>query len=181
MDFSKLDNRFIRHVNVPANMGVIEHPAGRAVGVGQCGDSVEVALRVNGERISEIRHLPRGCSFTIACASAMTELARNRTIEQALEITPQDVEAELGGLPEDHLHCARLAVNTLGEAIADCYRRQAASAVGPAAVSKEEKPSNAHIRQTTGTAPRFRRGFMPYPLSVKRRRWHGCRLGAARS
>jgi len=145
MDFSKLDNRFIRHVNVPANMGVIEHPAGRAVGVGQCGDSVEVALRVNGERISEIRHLPRGCSFTIACASAMTELARNRTIEQALEITPQDVEAELGGLPEDHLHCARLAVNTLGEAIADCYRRQRAPVPSTDDPTIKEKAPDAHI------------------------------------
>jgi len=86
MDFSKLKNRFIRHVNLPSNLGVIEQPAGRAVGVGQCGDSVEVTLQVNGERIIDIRHLPRGCAFTIACASAMTELARNRTLEQALDI-----------------------------------------------------------------------------------------------
>jgi len=146
MDFSKLKNRFIRHVNLPSNLGVIEQPAGRAVGVGQCGDSVEVTLQVNGERIIDIRHLPRGCAFTIACASAMTELARNRTLEQALEITPQEVEAELGGLPENHLHCARLAVNTLGEAIADCYRRQPASARMPGQSPVEEKPPDAHIR-----------------------------------
>jgi len=82
-------------------------------------ESVEVTLKVNGERISDIRHLARGCAFTIACASAMAELARNRTLEQALEITPQDVEAELGGLTEDHLRCAHLAANTLEEAIAD--------------------------------------------------------------
>ena len=146
MDFSKLNNRFIRHVNMPSNLGSIERPAGRAVGVGQCGDSVEVTLRVNGERISDIRHLPRGCAFTIACASVMTELARNRTLEQALEITPLDVEAELGGLPEDHLHCARLAVNTLGEAIADCYRRQRASPHPPGSSTEEERTPDADIR-----------------------------------
>jgi nitrogen fixation NifU-like protein len=146
MDFSKLNNRFIRHVNLPSNLGGIEQPAGRAVGVGQCGDSVEVTLKLNGERISDIRHLPRGCAFTIACASAMTELARSRTLEQALEITPQDVEAELVGLPEDHLHCARLAVNTLGEAIADCYRRLHASSHPPDNSTGEERTRDADIR-----------------------------------
>lgn len=144
MDFSKLDDRFIRHVNVPSNLGVIELPSGRALGVGQCGDSVEVMLTVIDKRITEIRCQPRGCAFTIACASAMSELARHRTLEDALEISPQDVEAELGGLPEDHLHCARLAVNTLGEAIADCYRQRAPSS--PADRSTiEEKPRDAHI------------------------------------
>lgn len=144
MDFSKLDDRFIRHVNVPSNIGVIELPSGRALGVGQCGDSVEVTLTVTDQRIADIRCQPSGCAFTIACASAMSELARQRTLEDALEISPQDVEAELGGLPEDHLHCARLAVNTLGEAIADCYRRRALSP--PADRSTiEEKPSDAHI------------------------------------
>ncbi len=144
MDFSKLDDRFIRHVNVPSNLGVIELPSGRALGVGQCGDSVEVMLTVIEQRIADIRCQPRGCAFTIACASAMSELARHRTLEDALEISAQDVETELGGLPEDHLHCARLAVNTLGEAIADCYRQRAPSS--PADRSTiEEKPRDAHI------------------------------------
>ncbi len=145
MDYSKLDNRFIRHVNVPSNLGTIEPPSGRAVGVGQCGDSVEVTLKVIDERIADIRHQPRGCAFTIACASAMSELARNRTLEQALDISPHDVEAELGGLPEDHLHCARLAVNTLGEAIADCYRRRRAPSIATDDATIKEKPSDAHI------------------------------------
>jgi nitrogen fixation NifU-like protein len=145
MDFSKLNNRFIRHVNVPSNLGTIEPPSGRALGVGQCGDSIEVTLKVVGERIADIRYQPRGCAFTIACASAMSELARNRTLDQALEITPQDVEAELGGLPEDHLHCARLAVNTLGEAIADCYRRQPAPAAPVEAAAAKEERTDAHF------------------------------------
>jgi nitrogen fixation NifU-like protein len=103
---------------------------------------------VDGERISDIRQMPRGCAFTIACASAMTELARNRTLEQALEITPQEVEAELGGLPQDHLHCARLAVNTLGEAIADCYRRQGASSQTPPRSTEEKGTLDADIRHS---------------------------------
>jgi NifU-like protein involved in Fe-S cluster formation len=54
MDYSKLDKRFIQHVNVPSNLGTIEPPLGRAVGVGQCGDSVEVTLKVIDERIADI-------------------------------------------------------------------------------------------------------------------------------
>jgi nitrogen fixation NifU-like protein len=144
MDFSKLDDRFIRHVNVPSNLGVIELPSGRALGVGQCGDSVQVTLTVIDKRITDIRCQPRGCAFTIACASAMSELARHRRLEDALEISPQDVETELGGLPEDHLHCARLAVNTLGEAIADCYRQCAPSSPADSSTI-EEKTRDAHI------------------------------------
>ena len=67
--------------------------------------------------------LPQGCVYTLVCASAMSELAKGRDLDQALELEPHDVADALGGLPEDHLHCARLAVNTLGEAIADYYRR----------------------------------------------------------
>jgi nitrogen fixation NifU-like protein len=145
MDSSLPHSRFGRHVNMPANLGAIDDPSGRALGVGQCGDSIEVTLRVADERIAEIRFQPCGCGYTIACASAMSELARNRTLEQALEISPQDVEAELGGLPEDHLHCARLAVNTLGEAIADCYRRRQAAAIPEVAATIKEKAPDAHI------------------------------------
>jgi nitrogen fixation protein NifU and related proteins len=118
----ELNCSFLRHVNLPSNLGSITNPSGRALGVGQCGDSIEVMLQVDGGRITTIRCRPKGCAFTIACTSAMSELAEKRSLEQALEITPDEVEAALGGLPEDHLHCARLAVNTLGEAIADCYR-----------------------------------------------------------
>jgi nitrogen fixation NifU-like protein len=97
------------------------------------------------ERLSSRDNRAESLSYTsIACASAMSELARNCKLEQALEISPQDVEAELGGLPEDHLHCARLAVNTLGEAIADCYRRRA-PAPPTENPTPEEKRTDAHI------------------------------------
>lgn len=138
MDSSRLDNRFIRHVNMPPRLGAVADPSGRAVGVGRCGDAVEVTLRVEADRIVEARFQPRGCAFTIACASAACELACNRTLEEALEITPDDVERELGGLPEDHRHCARLAVNTLGEAVADCYRRRGRPSAPHAARSEDD-------------------------------------------
>ncbi len=101
----------------------LENADGRAIGVGSCGDSLEITLRLQGETIAEIGYCPKGCHFTVACGRAVSSLALGRTVEQALSLQPEDVEQELGGLPEDHRHCARLAVNTLGEAIADSYRQ----------------------------------------------------------
>jgi nitrogen fixation protein NifU and related proteins len=80
------------------------------------------SVRLHGRHHRQIGHIPRGCDYTVACASAVTDLAKGKTVDEALLLQPEDVERELGGLPEDHHHCARLAVNTLGEAIADAYR-----------------------------------------------------------
>ena len=93
------------------------------MGVGSCGDKLRVDLRIAADMLKEVKCSPQGCLFTTACASAMSVLATGCTIEQALNLQPEDVVNELEGLPEDHLHCARLAVNTLGEAIAEYYRR----------------------------------------------------------
>jgi nitrogen fixation NifU-like protein len=93
------------------------------VGVGVCGDAIEVSLAVDGQRIADIRHAPRGCTYTVACGSAMCQLAHGRSIEDALKLTPEAVAAELDGLPDDHMHCAALAINTLGEAIDDYYQK----------------------------------------------------------
>jgi nitrogen fixation NifU-like protein len=120
-------SRFWRHAKAPSNIGTCIEPHAQASAVGSCGDSISVELRVENDVLEEIKCAPRGCVYTFACASAMSELAAGRTIEQALQIQPEDVAMLLDGLPEDHLHCARLAVNTLGEAIAEYYRRAASS------------------------------------------------------
>ncbi len=72
--------------------------------------------------------VPPGCVDTRACAGAVSELTRGRKLSRALEIEPGNVEHLLGWLPEDHMYCARLAVNTRGEAIADVLRRQMGNA-----------------------------------------------------
>jgi nitrogen fixation NifU-like protein len=105
----------------------MDNPHGKGMAVGQCGDAIEVSLRVDRGAIADIKVVPHGCIFTVVCASAMSELAKGRDLDHALELEPQELVAALGGLPEDHMHCARLAVNTLGEAIADYYRKVAHS------------------------------------------------------
>ena len=101
--------------------------------MGKCGDAIEVSLKIESGAIADIKVCPRGCIYTVVCASVMSELAKGRDLDNALELEPDDVAEALGGLPEDHLHCARLAVNTLGEAIADYYRRVALAGSGSSA------------------------------------------------
>jgi nitrogen fixation NifU-like protein len=115
-------DRFWRHARNPNNLGICQTPSASATGVGTCGDKIRVDLQISDDLLQEVKCLPQGCVYTQACASAMSVLAEGRTIEQALMLTPEDVANELEGLPEDHLHCARLAVNTLGNAIAEYYR-----------------------------------------------------------
>ncbi len=121
----QVGEQFLHLARYPKNIGSLDNPCGRGVAMGQCGDAIEVFLRIAGGAIADIRVLPRGCVYTLVCASAMSELAKGRHLEHALELDPQDVVTAVGGLPEDHLHCARLAVNTLGEAIADYYGKAA--------------------------------------------------------
>ncbi len=134
----QLSERFLRHAGSPSHLGLPPHAHGQAEGVGSCGDSVTIGLCLDGPIITAIGHLPRGCVYTIACASAVCELAQGKTLEQALELQPESVARELGGLPEDHYHCARLAVNTLGNAIAEAYRMLAAR-------SDSERMDDAHL------------------------------------
>lgn len=113
---------FLWHAREPRNLGCLKNPSCKGTAIGQCGDSIDVSLRIDRGTITDIKVVPHGCVYTLVCASAMSELAKGRDLDQALELDPEEVVAALGGLPQDHMHCARLAVNTLGEAIADYYR-----------------------------------------------------------
>jgi nitrogen fixation NifU-like protein len=119
----EVGEQFLRLARFPKNIGSLANPSGQGAAIGKCGDSIEVSLRIEKEAITDIKVLPRGCVYTLVCASAMSELAKGRHLDHALNLEPQDVASALGGLPADHLHCARLAVNTLGEAIADYYSK----------------------------------------------------------
>jgi nitrogen fixation NifU-like protein len=116
--------RFWQHALAPRNLGVCAKASASATGVGSCGDKVRVDLRIENHILVEVRCNPQGCVYTLACASAMSALAQGRTIDEALQLQPEDLVSELEWLPDDHMHCVHLAVNTLGETIAEYYRRQ---------------------------------------------------------
>jgi nitrogen fixation NifU-like protein len=127
-----MDARFWMHAQFPRNTAALDVVDAEATAVGACGDAIHICLRIENDHISDVQAIPDGCVYTVACASAVSVLTLGAALEDALEILPDQVAAELGGLPEDHLHCARLAVNTVGEAIADYYQRQRHRPASPA-------------------------------------------------
>ncbi|MCW7076812.1 MAG: iron-sulfur cluster assembly scaffold protein [Candidatus Syntrophoarchaeum sp.] len=123
----EFSERVVEEAINPRNVGRIESPDGEGRITGSCGDTVTISLKVDHDRIVDIRFLTDGCGPTIASASVLTQLVKGKTIEEASRIEDQDIMQVLGELPEDHLHCPVLAVNTLKEAIED-YRRRSVEA-----------------------------------------------------
>jgi Mrp family chromosome partitioning ATPase/NifU-like protein involved in Fe-S cluster formation len=101
------------------NMGELDHPSAQGLFMGSCGDRMQIELKIITGRIIEAKFLADGCGATLACGSMITKMACAKTLDQANQITPDDLYAALGGLPEDHAHCAELAVMTLREAVID--------------------------------------------------------------
>jgi nitrogen fixation NifU-like protein len=90
-----------------------------------CGDVLQLAVRIENDRVAEARFLCRGCTTSIACASLLTERLRGRTLAEARSLSAQSLSQSLGGLPAATFHGAELAadaVQTLMRNIADNYR-----------------------------------------------------------
>lgn len=109
----------IDHAMSPRNVGNLKDSDGFASVTGPCGDTMEIWLRVRDSAIKEATFWTDGCGTAIAAGSMVTELAKGKAVNEALRITQQDVLDALGGLPEDSVHCALLAANTLKEAVRD--------------------------------------------------------------
>jgi len=116
-----LSENFISEVFNPQNIGKIDNPDSYVSFTGVCGDTIEMWLNIADGKISDIKFMTDGCGFAIVCASYITRTARGKTIEEALQIKPEDIDKYFGGLPEDHKHCAKLSVLTL-EAAIENYR-----------------------------------------------------------
>jgi nitrogen fixation NifU-like protein len=107
----------------PKNLARMPEPDECGVVHGSCGDTMEVYLRLNGERIEQACFMTDGCGPTVACGSTLTTMVRGMSLQEAGGITPEDLLEALDGLPEESVHCAELAVSTLREAIASRSRR----------------------------------------------------------
>ena len=101
------------------NMGQIENADKAMEYTGPCGDVLQIYLKLNNAVIEDAKFQCLGCPGVAACASAITEMAKGKTLKDAKKITEKDVLKELGGLPEPKLDCAKLAVTTLQRALAE--------------------------------------------------------------
>lgn len=109
----KFKKEFLR----PENIGKIKNSDSYVSITGVCGDTLEIYLVISDGKISDIRFMTDGCGATITCASYVTRTAKGKSLEEALRIKPEDVDKYFEGLPEEHKHCAKLAVITLTTAI----------------------------------------------------------------
>lgn len=112
------------HLNHPRNMGEMENPDG--MGEAQnpvCGDTMRLFIRVESDRIIDVRFLTFGCGAAIASSSLATEMIKGKTMEEALKVSDQDIVNGLGGLPPSKIHCSLLAEMAIRAAVED-YRKK---------------------------------------------------------
>lgn len=108
----------MEHFKNPKNMGELED----ADAVGEhgnpvCGDLMYIYIKVKDDRINDISFQTFGCAAAIATSSMVTELAKGKTLDEAMEISRDDVASALDGLPPIKLHCSNLAADALQDAI----------------------------------------------------------------
>lgn len=118
--YSEYSMKVIEHFMSPRNVGSLKNPDGEGTyGDLKCGDSLTIYIRVRDNIIYEIGFLVFGCTASIATSSMITEMAKGKTIEEALSITEKELIDALDGLPQSKIHCSVLGVKGLRAAIED--------------------------------------------------------------
>ena len=133
--------KFKQEFSNPKNIGKIEDADSHVSITGVCGDTVEMYLAITDGRINDIKFITDGCGATIACASYVARVVKEKTIEEALQIEPEDVEKYFEGLPEESKHCAKLAIDTVKAAL-NMYENKEQK-VKFSSVKRKKKDTNA--------------------------------------
>ena len=114
------NEKVLEHFKDPHNVGEMENPDGYAeVGSSECGDTMKMYIKVDDNKITDIKYKTYGCCAAIASSSIATDMAKGKTIEEAEAMTKADIVEELGGLPDKKIHCSLLAEDALKAAIKD--------------------------------------------------------------
>ena len=117
----------IKHFRNPHNFGSMDHPSAVGqVGNPACGDVMKLYLKIDKNKlgedfISDVKFETMGCAAAIATSSVVTDLAKNKTLEDALKLDNKDVIEALEYLPDIKIHCSLLAIDALNEAIHNYY------------------------------------------------------------
>lgn len=109
---------FERWLN-PLYIGKMDKADGYGRVTGTCGDTMEIFLKFERDRVKEASFLTDGCGSSMVCGSFAAELALGKNPDELIEMKGENILDILGGLPEEDRHCAFLAVETLQEALND--------------------------------------------------------------
>lgn len=117
--------KVMEHFFHPRNVGEIPDADGVGeVGNPVCGDIMRVYIKVDNERIEDIKFKTFGCGAAIATSSMVTEMVKGKTLDEAMAVSNRAVAEALGGLPPQKMHCSNLAADALHKAIEDYRNRK---------------------------------------------------------
>jgi len=119
------NEKVMEHFMNPRNVGEIENPDGIGeVGNPVCGDMMTFYIKVDDNRLSDVKFKTFGCGAAIAVSSMVSEMAKGKTLEEVRKITPALVAQELEGLPKNKYHCSNLGAQALNKAIDNYLKKQ---------------------------------------------------------
>ena len=111
-------NKVLQHFKKPHNQGAIKDAdAVGIMGNPVCGDVMKIYLKIEKNKVKDIKFETLGCAAAIAVSSALTDLVKGKTLATALKIEKDDIVDSLGGLPTSKIHCSMLGVEALKKAI----------------------------------------------------------------
>jgi len=117
--------KVMEHFMSPRNVGEIKDADGIGeIGNPVCGDMMTFYIKVKDNKINDVKFKTFGCGAAIAVSSMVSEMAKGKTLDEALKISNKNVAKELGGLPKNKLHCSNLGADALHRAIENYKEKQ---------------------------------------------------------
>ena len=117
--FDKYSDRFLELASTYSHAGIPDSYDATGQSTGVCGDTIQFFITVRYKRIISAMFAIEGCMHTLACANAIVEIISKKSVDEAWDVTYEQVIDYLGGIPEDHEHCAQLAVGALYKTLVD--------------------------------------------------------------
>ena len=117
--------KVLEHYRHPRNVGKIDNAdlIGEA-GSLACGDSLKLYIKLDGNIIKDAKFQTFGCGSAVASSSILTEMIIGKTLEEAKKITNKDIAEELGGLPQEKMHCSVMGQEALEDALKKYYGKE---------------------------------------------------------
>lgn len=138
-------DKVMDHFGNPRNVGVIADADGVGeVGNPVCGDVMKITIKVDDDRIDDIKFQTLGCGAAIATSSIVTEMAKGMTLAEAVAITKSQVAEELGGLPPAKMHCSVLATDGLKKAVDDYLVRHGREPIAVGTIAHDDPDFDPH-------------------------------------
>ncbi len=160
----------MEHFRNPRNVGVIKDADGVGeVGNPVCGDMMTFYIKVRDNRLQDVKFQTFGCGAAIAVSSMVSEMARGKTLEEALKIDRQSVAEHLGGLPKNKMHCSNLGTDALHKAIRNYQAGRRPEIKPPVPLSEKED-------EVACSCP-----FCGEQLECQKARFHACKISARKA